>query len=314
MAISVLHKNVFAGSTDASTGYAAAVMKGLYTALNANPDKFTILEVSGGADSAGDWFVFKQVGGTWEMFVGAIYTDNNTYSSAHRGGIPLATDYTVCVALAPAGGWEVGVDDPNGATMFSNSPLDGTWWTKIQSSVPYTSGGDASSGGNNWLTIITDPAVGYFYALFDYTQNNSWNQVLAVLPYSSTNPADEATYPPFLWVSGIPAMGYWFEDNVASACGALLLPGDATACNVITRLLTLDATNQPNPRSGKYDVYRLPIRTSTASVIHQAGYILGSAVRQIDSSRAARSRFNEGTWITPAASAGCVIPWDGSAF
>lgn len=315
MAISVLHKQEFSMSTDAGpAGYAAGVLHAVYTVLSAHPDKFTIIDSAGGADSHGDWLVFKQVGGTWEMWLGACNNATTLWASAHRGAIAV-TPFTLCAALAPAGGWSVGVDEPAAGTMFSNAPLGGTYWTKIQSAVSYTDNADNGAGFTNWCTLVSDPAVGYFYLLLDYLQNNSWNQGLAILPYTSTTPNDDAVYPPYLWIGGIPgvASSGWLLDNDASTHGALLLPGNATSCNVLTRLATLNATNQPNPRSGKYDTYRLPVRTTTASVIHQAGFIAASAMRQIDSTRAVRSRFNEGTWLVPSAVAGVVIPWDNSA-
>jgi hypothetical protein len=314
MAIAVQHKNVFTMSTDGTTGYAGAMLLALHTVLSAHPDKYTILETSGGADGHGDWFVFKQVGGTWEMWLGACNNSTTLWSSGNRGGAAI-TAYTLCAALSPAGGWDVGVDEPAAGTMFSNAPLGGTYWTKIQSAASYTGGGENGAPNTNWLTVISDPAVGYFYALFDYTQNNSWNQGIAILPYTSTNPADEAVYPPFLWIGGCTdsSSNGWLRDGSVSTNGSMLLPGNATACNVVSRFMTLDATNQPNPRSGKYDTYRLPIKSTVASVIHQAGFISAAAMRQIDSTRAQRSLFNEGSWLVPGVTSGMVIPWDGSA-
>ena len=307
MAFTIAHKEV-------AHNYAEATVGAIHAFMVANPGRFEILEASNPATQGG-WFVFRLVGGTgWECWIGG-YRSAWSEPAWAAGNIlsGAVTSWAVNYALAPAGGWDVGVDSPDG-TMLGNSPVGGTWWNKIR---PWDT--DHFSDESDWYTGWDDPVTGSFALLTDRAQSNTWDDGLAICHVQSRMTVGEDPNP-VIALGGIPeygSAGDWLDEQATTTYSSLLLPGDATQGKVWAEArVRLNANTQPNPISGKYDLPQIGVYCDDAGIRHSRGLIEPAFLRQSDDTRGARMEYGAGLgWMTPRANCGLVLPWNiGTAF
>jgi len=314
MAITISHKN-------AALGEGHLLLEAVHDFVEATPARFTVVD-AGLVGSDSGWFVFSLVGGTgWQCWVGGRNNAATPWLSANTYDGAAPQQWGLSFAFSPRGGWEVGVDGPDG-TMFSAAPAEGAgaigdYWLRIR---PGTLNAYPNPLEAHWFTVWDDPAEGFFALLVDQAQDNSWNDGFGIFPLDSRFPgADDDE--PFAVLAGRPkksTFSDWLYDETHDATyGGVLLPGDAgsppTDCKLRHEpFRILDAQTQPDPVNGNYDLDAIGLFSKTAGAGHNRGFIKPDYLRQSQENDAARTTYNTGTWVVPYLNARIVLPWDNS--
>lgn len=316
MAITIAHKQEAVGEGD-------QVLTAIYNFMNGLPARFTIIDSDNiGADPC--WFVFELAGGTgWQCWIGGRDDAATTWLAANSFDAAVPDTLALHVAFSPRGGWNVGVDGPDG-TMFSNAPAEGAgaagdYWLKIRNA---STGIFFTAGELHWFTIWDDPAEGFFALLVDQGRDNSWDQGFGIFPIDSRFPAVDDDKP-YVVLCGRPrrsgASDWLYAESTDTTYSGMLRPGDAgsppTDCKIRHEpFRILDAQTQPDPINGNYDLDAIGIFTKSAGAGHSRGYIKPAYLRQSQDSDAARTTYNSGSWVVPYLNARIVLPWDNSPF
>jgi len=205
-------------------GWAYNILTTIYNHINGSAD-YTIVDISVATGVDDWWFVFKPVGYDWECWLGAYQWDPTPWPAENWSRLGtqssppkfnLTSDYVVCYAFAPQGGWDASYDDPILVNrMFTDAPYPipathpafatysktgvgyGRLRTKIHRALP----SQHLNTSLDWLTFWTQDDI-FMIAQDRAKTGTTWHNVFAIHPLETRLGADEPLSPTYMVSAG----------------------------------------------------------------------------------------------------------------